>query len=181
MAASILDLLNVPHELTLEFLLTFARFEFAHKKAGYALGDNNKVSPDWDSFANDVAQLGAAALPPVLNACQYLQPHSPKKQVLDNGALRWVTRQGTTGSAIVDALLSVRTARNNVFHAGKFPDGMVTAPLRDEQLIRNCLAVLKGLLELPLPKEVANIFKQNMPSTLHRDRVLCLQETPATS
>jgi hypothetical protein len=38
MAASILDLLNVPHDLTLEFLLTFARFEFALKIAGYALG-----------------------------------------------------------------------------------------------------------------------------------------------
>jgi len=163
MAASILDLLHVPHELTLEFLLTFSRFEFALKKAGYAVGDNNRVSPDWDSFANDVAQLGGAALAPVLNACQYLQQHPPKKQVLDNGTLRWVARQGTTGSAIGDVLLSVRTVRNNVFHGGKFPDGMVTDPLRDEQLIRDCLAVLKGLLELPLPKDVANIFRQDLP------------------
>ena len=163
MAASILDFLNFPRELTLEFLLTFARFEFALKKAGYAQGDNSKVSPDWDTFANDVARIGAAALAPVLNACQYLQEHPPRKQVLQNGALRWVARQGTTGSAIGDVLLSVRTVRNNVFHGGKFPDGMVTDPLRDEQLIRDCLVVLKGLLELPLPKDVANIFRQNMP------------------
>ena len=162
MAASILDLLNVPRELTLEFLATFSRFEFALKKAGYATGDNSKVSPDWDSFANDVALLDANVLAPVLNACQYLQQHPPKKQVLDNGALRWVARQGTTGSAIGDVLLSVRTVRNNVFHGGKFPDGMVTDPLRDEQLIRDCLAVLKGLLELPLPKQVADIFRQDM-------------------
>ena len=51
MATSILDLLNVPRELTLDFLATFARFEFALKKAGYAQGDDSKVSPDWDSFA----------------------------------------------------------------------------------------------------------------------------------
>lgn len=159
MAASILDLLNVPRELTLEFLATFARFEFALKKAGYAQGDDSKVSPDWDSFAGDVAQLEAAVIAPVLNSCQYLQQNPPKKQVLQNGTLHWVERQGTSGSAIGDVLLSVRTVRNNVFHGGKFPDGSVAEPLRDEALIRDCLAALKGLLELPLPKDVANVFK----------------------
>lgn len=163
MAASILDLLNIPRELTLEFLATFSRFEFALKKAGYAQGDESKVSPDWDAFAKDVAQLDAALLVPVLNACQYLQQHPPKKQVLQNGALHWVVRQGTSGSAIGDVLLSVRTVRNNVLHGGKFPDGVIIDPLRDEQLIRNCVAALKGLLELPLPKDVANIFRQDMP------------------
>jgi len=90
-------------------------------------------------------------------------PCLPKKQVLDNGALRWVARQGTTGSAIGDALLSVRAVRNNVFDGGKFPDVMVTDPVRDEQLLRDCLAVLKGLLELRLPRNVVNIFGQDMP------------------
>jgi hypothetical protein len=162
MAASILDLLNIPRELTLEFLATFARFEFALKKAGYAQGDNSSVSPAWDSFANDVAKLDAGTLASVLNACQYLQQHPPKKQVLDHGTLRWVARQGTAGSAIGDVLLSVRTVRNNVFHGGKFPDGIITDPLRDEQLIRECLSVLSGLLELPLPKNVANVFNEGI-------------------
>jgi hypothetical protein len=56
-------------------------------------------------------------------------------------------------------LLSVRTIRNNVFHGGKFPDGMITDPLRDEQLNRDCLAVLQSLLKLPLPNGVAEHFK----------------------
>src|SRR3974377_2393432 len=99
MATSILDLLNIPRELTLEFLATFARFEFALKKAGYAHGDDSKVSPDWDSFATDVAKLDAAVLAPVLSLCQYIQQHPPKTQVLRNGALHWMTRQGTSGSA----------------------------------------------------------------------------------
>ena len=162
MPIEILELLNVPRDLTLEFLAIFARFEFALKKAGYAQGDDSKVSPDWDSFARDVAKLDAAALAPMLNGCQYLQQHPPKKQVLQNGALQWVARQGTSGSAIGDVLLSVRTVRNNVFHGGKFPDGVITDPLRDEQLIRDCLAVLKGLLELPLPKDVATLFKEGL-------------------
>jgi len=162
MPIEILELLNVPRDLTLEFLAIFARFEFALKKAGYAQGDDSKVSPDWDSFARDVAKLDAAALAPMLNGCQYLQQHPPKKQVLQNGALQWVARQGTSGSAIGDVLLSVRTVRNNVFHGGKFPDGVIKDPLRDEQLIRDCLAVLKGLLELPLPKDVATLFKEGL-------------------
>ncbi len=86
----------------------------------------------------------------MLAGTQYLQQHPPKKQVLDNGHVRWVDRQGTSGSAIGDVLLSVRTVRNNVFHGGKFPDGMITDPLRDEQLIRDCLQVLSGLLNIAI-------------------------------
>ncbi len=159
MVASILDLLNVPRALTLEFLATFARFEFALKKAGYVKGDDSRVSPDWDSFAGDVAKLDAALLAPALNACPYLQQHPPKKQILQNGQLRWTDRQGISGSAIGNVLLSIRTVRNNVFHGGKFPDGPVAEPLRDEQLIRDCLAVLEALLQLPLPNGVADNFR----------------------
>jgi len=159
MAISIVDLLNVPRALTLEFMGTFARFEFALKKSGYVRGDANQVMPHWDAFANDVAKLDAAVLAPVLGACQYLQQHPPKKQVLDNGAIRWVDRQGTSGSAIRDVLSSVRTVRNNVFHGGKFPDGIISDPLRDEQLINECLVVLNSLLLLPLPKGVSENFK----------------------
>lgn len=162
MATSILDLLNVPRELTLAFLASFARFEYALKKAGNAVGDDTKVVPDWDSFARDVAQLDATLLANVLNNCQYLQQHPPKKQVLQNGALIWVDRQGTSGSVIGDVLLSVRTVRNNVCHGVKFPEGFVAEPLRDETLIRDCVAVLDGLLDLPLPKNVADLFRAGL-------------------
>ncbi len=60
---------------------------------------------------------------------------------------------------IGDVLQSVRTVRNNVFHGGKFSEGSVAEPLRDETLIRECVAVLNGLLELPLPKNVAGMFR----------------------
>jgi hypothetical protein len=65
-ATSILDLLNVPRALTLEFMATFTRFEFALKKSGYARGDESQVTPNWDVFANDVAKFDAAVLAPVL-------------------------------------------------------------------------------------------------------------------
>jgi hypothetical protein len=159
MAGSILDILNIPRELTLDFLATFSRFEFALKKAGYVEGNEKNVSPAWDSFANDVAKLGPTVLTPVLASCPYLQQHPPKKQILKDGRLQWVIRQGTSGSPIGDALLSVRTVRNNVFHGGKFPDGPITEPLRDEQLIRECLTLLDSLLNSPLPNNVADHFK----------------------
>jgi hypothetical protein len=139
-------------------MATFSRFEFALKKAGYVLGDDTKVSPDWDGFARDPAQLNAAVVAPVLKASQYLQQHPPKKQVLQNRNLHWVDRQGTSGSVIGDVLLSVRTVRNNVCHGGKFPDGFFAEPLRDEALIRDCVAVPDALLELPLPSNVAELF-----------------------
>jgi len=158
MSHSIVDLLNVPRDLTLEFLATFARFEFALKKAGYAIGDETRVSPDWNRFARDLAPLEAPSLATILDSCKYLQKHPPKKQVLRDGQLQWVERHGNAGSPIADVLLSVRTVRNNVFHGGKFPDGFVAEPLRDERLIRDCLTVLQSLLKLPLPGDVARIF-----------------------
>jgi hypothetical protein len=159
MAGSILDTLNIPRDLTLDFLATFSRFEFALKKAGYVEGDEKKVSPAWDSFANDVAKLEPAVLTQALASCPYLQQHPPQKQILKEGRLQWAVRQGTCGSAIGDVLLSVRTVRNNVFHGGKFPDGPVSEPLRDERLIRDCLALLDSLLDSPLPNNVAHHFK----------------------
>jgi len=57
---------------------------------------------------------------------------------------------------------SLRIVRNNVFHGGKFPDGPIVEPLRDEALIRDCLAVFERLLDLPLPRDVARIFRGGM-------------------
>jgi hypothetical protein len=162
MASSILDLLKVSQALTLEFLATFARFEFALKKAGYVRGDEVQVSPDWDAFARDLATVDAVLIGPVLDSCKYLQEHPPRKQVLQARRLQWVDRKGNSGSPIGDVLLSVRTVRNNVFHGGKFPDGPVAEPLRDEALIRDCVSILKGLLKLPLPKDVAKIYMEGI-------------------
>ncbi len=156
--SSIIESLNVPRELTLEFLGTFARFEYALKRAGYVRGDDKQVSADWDRFAREIAALDPTTLAPVLGCCQYLQEHPPKKQVLIDRRLQWVLRQGSCGSAVGEILLNVRTVRNNVFHGGKFPDGPVDEPLRDEQLVTECLAVLKSLLGLPLPQNVAEHF-----------------------
>jgi hypothetical protein len=156
--SDIIDSLNVPKELTLEFFAAFARFEYALKRAGYVVGNDKSASAGWDRFAVDLRDMGDAALAPVLAVCVYLRQHPPKKQVVNNGKLEWVVRP-VAGSPIEDVLLSIRTVRNNVFHGGKFPTGVVAEPLRDRQLIEECLAVLNAVLELPLPNTIAGHFK----------------------
>jgi hypothetical protein len=155
--AGIIELLNVPKELTLEFFATFARFEYALKRSGYVVGDDKSASPSWDRFAVDLRNMGDAALAPVLAGCVYLREHPPKKQVVRNGNLEWAVRPAA-GSPIEDVVLSIRTVRNNVFHGGKFPTEIVEEPLRDRRLIEECLAVLKALLDLQLPNNVAGHF-----------------------
>jgi hypothetical protein len=156
--SDIIDSLNVPKDLTLEFFAAFARFEYALKRAGYVVGNHKSASAAWDRFAVDLRDMGHAALAPVLAVCVYLRQHPPKKQVVNNGNLEWVVRPAA-GSPIEDVLLSIRTVRNNVFHGGKFPTGVVAEPLRDGQLIEECLAVLNAVLELPPPNNVAGYFK----------------------
>src|ERR1035437_8207413 len=130
---SIIELFHIPQDLTVEFLGSFARFEYALKRAGYVQGDEKRVSADWDRIRRELASLDPAILAHVISSGQYLLSHPPMKQVVEQGQLVWKTRVAT-GSQIEDLLLSVRTVRNNVFHGGKFPDGPVTDPLRHELL-----------------------------------------------
>jgi hypothetical protein len=156
---AIIELLHIPRDLTVEFIGVFARFEYALKRAGYVEGDDKRVGAAWDRFARDLTALGPDILAPIVGCCPYLLNHPPKKQVLEDGQLAWEVRGPAGGPAIEEILLSVRTVRNNVFHGGKFPEGAVAEPLRDEHLIRDCLAVLHSLLSSPgLPNAVARYF-----------------------
>jgi len=157
---TIIEQFHIPKELTVEFLGTFARFEYALKRAGYLEGNEKRVAADWDRFAREVATAKPEVLVSVVACGAYLLSHPPRKQVLENGRLTWKDRGASGGSTIEEILLSVRTVRNNVFHGGKFPEGPVAEPLRDERLIGDCLAMLNALLCCPgLPATVAEYFR----------------------
>jgi hypothetical protein len=160
-AIDIIEALNVPKELALGFLGVFSRFEYALKRAGYVKDKRTHVSPDWVTFGKDLAALDPAALTSVSASCPYLLANPPKKQVLRLGALDWEALPKEK-SQIEDILASIRTVRNNLFHGGKFPTGPVEEPLRDKQLITECLAALQTLLQLPLPKDVAGHFRSGI-------------------
>lgn len=154
-------MLNIPRNLILEFLGTFARFEFALKKSGYILSNERGVLPDWNRYSDDLAALDQAALTQVFQAAEYLENHPPKKQISRDGQLDWAFRIPEK-SRIRGILLDIRTVRNNLFHGGKFPKGPVDDPARDERLIQSCLAVLYSLLELPAAESVAQYFKEGI-------------------
>jgi hypothetical protein len=158
--SDIIEQFHIPRDLTVEFLGTFARFEYALKRAGYVEGNEKAVATAWDRFGRDLASFSPDVLASVVACCPYLQRYPPKKQVLQDNQLVWKARGASGGSAIEEILLGIRTVRNNVFHGGKFPEGLVTEPLRDEQLIRDCLAVLNSLLSSRgLPRAIVEYFR----------------------
>lgn len=138
--------LPVNRDLLLEFVYEFSRFEYLLKRSGYLRGEKTWAAPDWDSFSNvmdgrfgesgqDVGKLG--------ESIQYLLDHPPLKQVNKEGRLAWLKQSQRPGKSL-EALLfeMVRTVRNNLFHGGKFIEGPVEDPARDEDLLRHCLVVL---------------------------------------
>ncbi|EDH6603428.1 hypothetical protein CB473_22195 [Salmonella enterica subsp. enterica serovar Poona] len=41
----------------LDFIYVFSRLEYALKISGFATGDNKKVEPCWDCFANNINDI----------------------------------------------------------------------------------------------------------------------------
>lgn len=69
-------------ELLLEFFLTFARFEYALKSAGFVNGNIREAKPNWSRFGISV-DIGMARLDPnCAAAVDYLGLHPPWRQVL---------------------------------------------------------------------------------------------------
>jgi hypothetical protein len=157
--AAIIDQLHIPRDLTLEFLRTFSRFEYVLKRSGYVRGDEKRIDADWDRLDRQLSSAEPEMLTPIMESCEYLRTRPPKRQVLENNQLTWKQRGAAGGSELEEALRSLRTVRNNVFHGGKFPDGPVAEPLRDEKLIQDCLGLMRALLESTiLPAGVAGYF-----------------------
>jgi hypothetical protein len=138
--------LHMPPELACEFLAVFARMEYALKATGkYAAGGEDRVSANWDRFANDIDESFCAVEDERFRrAVDYLLTQPPRKQVLRQGAVTFVDQQiDTKQLKAQQTLLMTRSVRNNLFHGGKhLPDGEREAG-RNAQLVSSALAVLK--------------------------------------
>ncbi|HNT86793.1 MAG TPA: hypothetical protein PKL84_02915, partial [Candidatus Hydrogenedentes bacterium] len=78
-----------------------------------------------------------------------LKSASPRRQVVRDGRLAW--EQIGRGNAECEeefVLRLVRTARNNLFHGGKYPDGPIDEVARDKAILRAALGVLDGCYRL---------------------------------
>ncbi|MEW6325604.1 MAG: hypothetical protein AB1515_09495, partial [Nitrospirota bacterium] len=116
---------TVNRELLLEFFLTFARFEFALKQAGFLKQSSRErpdAKPDWDSFAQELRGVfQSSGNPQLLQACDHLLLNPPWREVVINGATGWDSSAEDDQLSEVEQLLRyVRRVRNNLFHGGKF-------------------------------------------------------------
>lgn len=147
----------------IDFFVVFSRFECALKRSGtYAIGNEDRVDPDWDGFARD---LGPGFLEQVIEqgTAPVLVNRPPMKQVKQaDGALGWKDSGPVKNTA--DLFLAIRRVRNNLAHGAKYRDGgtghvdHVEGSERDEELLNQSMAVLAlALTERP---EIHDFFRR---------------------
>lgn len=66
---AMIEQFHVSPELTVEFLGTFARFEYTLKRAGYVEGDDTFVAASWERFGRDVAAMPPEAVARIVAGC----------------------------------------------------------------------------------------------------------------
>lgn len=150
-------------KLAMDFFVVFSRFECALKRSGmYAIGNDDRVDPDWDGFARD---LGSDFLSEVIahGIAPALVGNPPKKQVkLANGELGWKDMGLVKSSA--DLFLAIRRARNNLVHGAKYQDGggghpdFVEGSERNDALLGQSLDVMS--LALKIRPDIHTFFRR---------------------
>jgi|SRR5213594_3116733 len=140
---------TLDHDLLFEFFLTFARFEFALKAAGFVTGNVREAKPDWRRFGGSIDLDRARLDPNCAAAIDYFGLHPPWRQVVDINGLAWDSTVGFVKIERMDQVLElVRRVRNNLFHGGKFNDEVHGGPGRNKLLLRHSITVLHRCLEL---------------------------------
>lgn len=142
---------TLDRDLVLNFFWKFSVFECALKREGFLrAGKNNGAEPDWDSFGREVqGRFAQVSIPGFAEAVGELRQLAPRRQVIRDGLLGWdpiVQRDGESDEAYVLRLL--KTARNNLFHGGKYPDGPIEEVAHDREILRTALVVLDGCYEI---------------------------------
>lgn len=123
------------------FFFLYSRMEYALKRVQMV---NRDASANWDHFAR---QLGRRFFRAIVESgdAAYLIANPPRKQiVLGNRVLDWQETGAVSNAASL--FNAIRTARNNLFHGGKFPRGYLADSARDEQLLTECILVLEAAL-----------------------------------
>lgn len=142
--------LHMPPDLAIEFMATFSRIEHALKSTGYALGNEGRVDPDWDRFANEIdEQFNQLETEELIAAKDLLLGSPPRKQVLHDGQVVFRDQVVDLNQKTTQQVVRfVRTVRNNLFHGGKFlPTGEAEVG-RNEALVNASLKVIKACIEL---------------------------------
>jgi len=142
--------LHMPAELATMFIAVFSRMEYALKSTKYAIGDESRVDPAWDRFANDIdTEFNNIENEQLSQAVTFLLTDPPRKQVLNGARIQFVNQVIDPNQRSTQQLIRmVRTVRNNLFHGGKYlPDGEVEEG-RNQRLVEASLAVLLACVSL---------------------------------
>ncbi len=139
----------------LDFLVTFARSEFALKTGGFAkCGGNRGVAreaqADWDRFQTSlVGQIPSSIDSGVQTACERLLAAPPWELVIVNGQVMWQQRPHTpAGDLWTDTLTAVRRLRNNLFHGNEASSVHGYMAVQIDQLLRDAVLVLQLAVSL---------------------------------
>jgi hypothetical protein len=127
---------GVDRALVFEFVATFAKTEYALKRAGYVLANANSAEVARDRFA--ATHEAAFARPrnvDVDDAISSLLREPPRKQVAPEGNLSWKTAERKSEPLLKWVTILVRRVRNNLFHGGKFATGPEPDSARDAKLM----------------------------------------------
>lgn len=145
-------------ELINEFIITFSRFEYALKTTiTYAIGNDNRVNPNWDRFISSVRNnFDKSKTLELTEASDFLLQNPPRKQTLVNSSLSWSARVFQDNVPDINKLsLHIRDIRNNLFHGGKFNVAYEQDISRNYQLINSALIILNELIVLNAEVEEA--------------------------
>jgi hypothetical protein len=133
-------------ELVADFFIVFSRFEYALKQAGYYKHDDARAEANWEEFAKKNHDRFRPKESKLLEAMEYLRTNPPKKQWVNDGKVGFSADRlyGDDKNSDLERLIdTVKGVRNNLFHGGKFPSGVVNEPGRDAKLLKAAMCVLE--------------------------------------
>lgn len=136
--------------LIFDFFIAFSRFEFALKASNFSIGDNQRVSPNWETFVASInVTFDKNRIPELNEAVEYLLNNPPRIQMLNNGIIDWRNRIFQNKEPEINRLsLSIRDIRNNLFHGGKFNGNYQEEISRNYILLKNAITILDEWLSL---------------------------------
>lgn len=129
-----------------EFILTFARFENALISNGYHLTRFHQiVFPDWDRFFTEIVAHHPTPEDneELSDAIRYFLDTPPKLLKEVDGEIVWEGRIFDEDTPDIEKLsFAVKSARNNLFHGGKFNGTVEEGATRNFMLLEHGLVLL---------------------------------------
>ncbi len=133
----------------IEFFIVFSRFEYSLKAEGY-LENNRNAKANWISFAEKIEHKNYERLEDndFSTSFNYILDNPPKAQINIDDHIEWENRPASQGSRVKDLFVYIKRIRNNLFHGGKFTNGILEEFDRDLLLVKHGLKILKSSIEL---------------------------------